>query len=64
MFAATENGQSSLGVGLKSSIEVEVYFHEAVQSSIYGDQTDGLQLILANIINSVLINVRIYSFLC
>lgn len=60
MVAATENEQSILGLSLKSLIEVQVYFQKTVQLNIYGDQTDGLQLIVANIINSVLINVYIY----
>ena len=57
MVAATENEQSSLGLSLKSSIEVQIYFQETVQLNLYGDQTDGLQLILVNIINSILKNV-------
>lgn len=57
MVAATENEQSSLGLSLKSSIEVQIYFQERVQLNFYGDQTDGLQLILVNIINSILKNV-------
>ena len=57
MVAATENEQSSLGLSLKISIEVQIYFQETVQLNFYGDQTDGLQLILVNIINSILKNV-------
>ena len=59
MGAGTNKGTEYPWLYHQNFTQGGVYFEQEIQSNIYCDQADSLQLILANIIISKLINIYI-----